>query len=144
MSRNSERFFIDRLRQDLTAAQKAGKHAELFFVCDVKAMFDLIDREKSSSRPELKAISTGVLHELKCWPEYFEVILSGVKPFEVRSEADRLFHPGDILLIREWNNTSRAYTGRTVGRRVKYVLRNFPGIERGYAILGFSHAGEML
>lgn len=87
-------------------------------------------------------LGTGVVHDLKCWPEYFEVIASGVKPFEVRSEADRVFNVGDILRLREWDpaigdDGNGGFTGRECGRRVSYILRGFPGIEPGYVVLGF-------
>jgi hypothetical protein len=36
------------------------------------------------------------VHELKCWPEYFDAILSGEKTFEVRRD-DRGFQRGDII-----------------------------------------------
>lgn len=85
-------------------------------------------------------LGTGVVHELKCWPDYFEVVQSGIKPFEVRSEADRTFNVGDLLRIREWRplpDGGGEYTGRECGRRVSYILRGFPGIEKGYVVLGF-------
>lgn len=89
----------------------------------------------------MKILATGVVHDLKCWPDYFAVIHNGMKPFEVRSEADRLFNVGDMLRLREWdpklNGGSGAFTGRECGRQISYILRGFPGIESGYAVLGF-------
>lgn len=143
-------FFLQRLKQDAAFARSSGRIADSFFVADVSAALDRIDelekyapRAASVSSPSLseapsrRQLSTGNTHELKCWPPYFDVILSGVKPFEIRSEADRQFAVGDMLLLREWNPALDRYTGRSCGRRVSYILRGFPGIEPDYAILGF-------
>ncbi len=40
------------------------------------------------------------VHELKTWPQYFDVILSGEKTFEVRRD-DRGFQRGDIVELQK-------------------------------------------
>ncbi len=72
-------------------------------------------------------------HELKVVPEFFDDLVTGMKRFEVRKEDDKHFFPGDKLVLREWDG--KAYTGRRLELRVTYVLRAFPGIEAGYAVL---------
>jgi len=62
-----------------------------------------------------------VEHDLKIWPEYFEAVDLGWKSFEIRRN-DRGFRVNDILLLREWNPTTKDYTGRTLRRQVTYVL----------------------
>lgn len=59
-------------------------------------------------------------HELKIWPEYFEDVDSGRKPFEVR-KLDRLFGKGDILFLREWSPI-KGYSGRVTRKRITYVM----------------------
>ena len=80
-------------------------------------------------------------HELKTWPEYFDSILTGAKPFEVRKN-DRAFQPGDDLLLREWFATEQGgvYTGREVTRSVTYVLRDGMafGVAEGVVVLGLA------
>lgn len=66
------------------------------------------------------------VHDLKCWPQFFNAIADGSKPFELRKD-DRDFRVGDILHLREWIplNAPRGpigYTGRDVHRRVTYIL----------------------
>jgi len=85
-------------------------------------------------------------HELKCWPPYFEHVLTWRKPFEVRSIADRCFHEGDSLLLREYDGSLKArepdtlgYTGRACERRISYVLGDGDwGIREGVVVLGLT------
>ena len=60
--------------------------------------------------------------EKKVWPEYFQQILDGKKTFEVRLN-DFLINEGDILVLREWDPTTKDYTGRVLERTVGYVGR---------------------
>jgi len=84
------------------------------------------------------------VHELKCWPEFFDAIERGDKTFEVRRD-DRGFCVGDTLWLREWLRVARVvdgqaegdYTGRDLRRRVTYVLTGF-GVERGFVCMGLS------
>jgi len=70
-----------------------------------------------------------MVHELKCWPEYFEAVISGAKTFEVRKN-DRDFRVGDVLLLNEYGPFS-GYTGRETRQIVNYILpfSKIPGIE---------------
>lgn len=80
------------------------------------------------------------MHDLKTWPEYFDAIISGAKLFEVRKD-DRGFTVGDTLLLREWDPKHSWYTGRTVSRRVTYVLTGPAfGIEAGFVCMGIIEA----
>ena len=76
-------------------------------------------------------------HELKTWPDYFEMVKAGEKHFEVR-RYDRNFQPGQTLLLREWDPGSKEYTGRQVERRISFMRTagSMIGIEKGYCILG--------
>ena len=60
--------------------------------------------------------------EKKVWREYFEKILSGEKTFELRL-ADFECNPGDTLILREWNPTTKQYTGRVLEKKVTYVSK---------------------
>ncbi len=60
--------------------------------------------------------------EKKVWPEYFQKIMDGVKPYELRL-ADFECNPGDVLVLREWDPETREYTGRVLEKEVTYVLK---------------------
>lgn len=72
-------------------------------------------------------------HELKCWPEFFEPVLSGEKTFELRLD-DRAFRAGDVLWLREWTNVG-GYSGREVRRTVTYLLSGLPWLQRDYVCM---------
>lgn len=72
-----------------------------------------------------------IRHELKCWPEFFEPTLRGLKQFELRrDDREGGFQVGDELLLKEWDpikkqsdvTESYGYTGREVLVRVGYVM----------------------
>lgn len=75
-------------------------------------------------------------HDLKCWPQYFQSVKSGVKPFEVRFN-DRDYQVGDTLVLHEWNPETREYSGDFIDRLVTYVMPggNF-GIDPNFVIMG--------
>lgn len=45
---------------------------------------------------------TPVIHDLKCWPQYFWSVVRGEKPFEIRKN-DRNFKVGDYLGLQEYD-----------------------------------------
>jgi len=60
--------------------------------------------------------------EKKCTPEFFEKIVSGEKNFEVRL-ANWKCNSGDTLVLKEWNQLTKSYTGRSIEKKVIYVLK---------------------
>ncbi len=75
-------------------------------------------------------------HELKTWPEYYQAVKSGRKPFEIRKEDDRRFEEGDTLVLQEWEPMTRFYTKDEVSVHVTYVLRGGPWLPDGYVCMG--------
>jgi len=58
----------------------------------------------------------------KIWPEYFELVLSGKKKFEVRVN-DFNIAEGDTLVLYEWNPKTKTYTGRSVSKKTGYIAK---------------------
>ena len=78
---------------------------------------------------------TPIEHELKTWPDFFRVVESGEKTFEVRKH-DRDFHAGDTLWLREWRAEQQQYTGRECRVDVTYLLAgNWPGLQADYVVM---------
>ena len=95
-------------------------------------------------------------HELKCWPEYFQAVKAGLKPFEVR-KADRIYKVGDTLWLREFEPggryidgnpeiggaTREGYTGDELrGLPITYILANGIFLQPGYVVLGLPRAPQ--
>lgn len=66
-------------------------------------------------------------HELKTWPEPFNAVWRGVKPYEVRRN-DRDYRVGDTVILREWLLEGHFYTHREIQGRITYLT---PGGEWG-------------
>lgn len=77
-------------------------------------------------------------HELKTWPVFFDETYKGRKNFELRKN-DRNFNKGDTLILHEYDNIKKEYTGKKLIRTVDYILHggNF-GLEIGFVIMSIS------
>ena len=81
-------------------------------------------------------------HELKSWPDFFELVYTGAKTFELRVN-DRNFHVDDTVHLREFDDRKGVYTGREIKKRITYIadgvgpgcITPLKGLSRGYAIL---------
>ncbi|MCX6216582.1 ASCH/PUA domain-containing protein [Spirosoma sp.] len=88
------------------------------------------------SQPVKKNQTEPKTHNLKVWPEHFNRLASGEKPFEVRRN-DRGFKAGDMLRLSEYNPQTGTYTGRSLFASVTYVLEETQfGLKKGFAALG--------
>ncbi len=99
-----------------------------------------------------------MIHTVKCYPEYFKLLLDGSKPFEVR-ENDRIYEVGDYLAVNEFLPESDPYTlrknspesggfsrsaddgyysGKCAIFRVTYILDDKKFCKDGMVILGLA------
>lgn len=74
-------------------------------------------------------------HELKTIDTYFYRVFTGQKTFEVRKN-DRDFQIGDLLILNEIDGSTMEPTGRTVFRKIDYILHGGQfGIQEGYCVM---------
>lgn len=85
------------------------------------------------------------VHSLKCWPDYFEAIMSGKKSFDVRKDdREPRYEVGDILILEEFRAHVGEFTGRKMKCHIKRVARytsdlnnlEGEGVREGYCIIG--------
>lgn len=79
-------------------------------------------------------------HDVKCWPDMFEAIESGAKPFDIRLN-DRGYQKGDTLVLHEYDPNALTlpvegrYSGKTIHKRINYVLSGW-GLQPNHVCLG--------
>ncbi len=73
-------------------------------------------------------------HKLKCWSNFYQAIVSGVKKCELRLN-DRDYQVGDTLLLEELNQDNGALTGAWFRVRVTHIVDVFIGLQPGYVAL---------
>lgn len=78
------------------------------------------------------------IHELKCWPQYYNQIRIGAKRFELRRDDRGGFQVGDLLILREWHPGDQRYTGYVTVATVTYVLDGGEWLTPGYVALGIA------
>lgn len=85
-----------------------------------------------------------VEHVVKCWPEYFDAIDRGEKPFDVRRD-DRGYQKGDVLRLQKYKlgegfiSHPDRFGVHEIRREITYILTGGQfGIQPGYVVLGLS------
>lgn len=63
-------------------------------------------------------------HQLKTVNPHFQDVASGKKTFEIRSEEDRTFSEGDILVLRQYDPDS-GYSGVSMEVEVVHIVREY-------------------
>lgn len=78
------------------------------------------------------------IHHLKTWPAPFRDVAGGIKQYEVRKN-DRDYQVDDLLMLREYDPKTHAFSGRYVRARVCHKLMAADGdfgLKDGYCVLG--------
>jgi len=63
-----------------------------------------------------------MLIKKKTWPDLFQKIVDGDKTFDLRL-ADFNCQAGDTLVLEEWDPDTKKYTGRSITKKVTFVLK---------------------
>lgn len=73
-------------------------------------------------------------HELKIWPEYYDAVWSGAKPWELRKN-DRDFKWGDTVRFKYFDPKTKEYNGSNFVRTIGFILHGPAfGLEDGFCI----------
>lgn len=78
------------------------------------------------------------IHELKCWPQYYQDVRTGAKRFELRRDDRGGFAVGDLLILREWHPAEQKYTGYVTVAVVTCVVDGGEWLTPGYVALGIA------
>lgn len=74
-------------------------------------------------------------HALKTWPEFYKLIESGKKTFELRKD-DRPFEQGDDIILQEYDPHKKEYSGKEWHFIAGYIYRGVEfGLKKGYCIV---------
>jgi ParB family chromosome partitioning protein len=79
-------------------------------------------------------------HDLKIWPEWFDLVVSRRKEFELRKD-DRVYSAGDMLRLRVWDPKTEKFLGPVARCRVGVVMRNLPGLQAGFVAMSIVFIG---
>ncbi|HHY66448.1 MAG TPA: DUF3850 domain-containing protein [Alicyclobacillus sp.] len=86
----------------------------------------------------------GKRHELKIWPEHFAAVTHPDKlrrkTVEIRKD-DRGYRVGDVLILREWDPESEAYTGQHAEALITHILRGWV-LQEGWVALSILLLGD--
>jgi ASC-1-like (ASCH) protein len=63
--------------------------------------------------------------EKKCWPDFFEKIATGEKSAEIRL-ADFKINEGDTMLLKEFDPTTKKFSGREIKKKCKAITKFDP------------------
>lgn len=74
------------------------------------------------------------VHELKIWPKYYRAVIARLKKFEIR-ENDRNFKVGDVIHLKEFEPTTKLFTGRECDVMITYMIEEAPGMNPGYCLM---------
>jgi hypothetical protein len=75
-----------------------------------------------------------MLHALKTVQPYFKYIQDGIKNFEVR-KGDRPFGEGDEILLQEWDDEKKQYTGQEWKGVITMIMRDEKYCKKGFVIM---------
>ena len=75
----------------------------------------------TDASPEHRNYRDPTMHEMKCWPQFFEAIARGLKRHDLRRFRDRDFRIGDRVRLREFDPVIERYTGREQFVEITYI-----------------------
>lgn len=101
----------------------------------------LREKAEEEKMQQLPSQQEKKVHDVKLGTTFFDDVKTGRKTFELRKN-DRGYKEGDTIVMHEYKDGTT--TGRTIEKKIVYMLEGFTGLEDGYCILGLGEAEETL
>lgn len=124
--------YMNRAEANKTDEQRYSDEQDEIDKETARKLREKADKEQVESLPS-EAGDGRKTHQIRLAAGYFDDVVSGKKPFELRKN-DRGYKEGDILEMMEF--TDGRNTGRMVQMLVTYLLEEYAGLVDGYCIMG--------
>lgn len=130
--------YINKAEAEKTEEERYSEEQDAIDRETAKKLREKADEEKMQQLPSQQEKK---VHDVKLGATFFEDVKTGRKTFELRKN-DRGYKEGDIIVLHEYKDG--ATTGRTITKKIVYMLEDFTGLEDGYCILGLGEVEETL
>lgn len=130
--------YINKAEAEKTEEERYSEEQDAVDRETAKKLREKADEEKMQQLPSQQEKK---VHDVKLGTTFFDDVKTGRKTFELRKN-DRGYKEGDIIVMHEYKDGTT--TGRTIEKKIVYMLEDFTGLEDGYCILGLGEvkAGE--
>lgn len=130
--------YINKAEAEKTEEERYSEEQDAIDRETAKKLREKADEEKMQQLPSQQEKK---VHDVKLGTTFFDDVKTGRKTFELRKN-DRGYKEGDTIVMHEYKDGTT--TGRTITKRIAYMLEDFTGLEDGYCILGLGEAEETL
>ena len=130
--------YINKAEAEKTEEERYSEEQDAIDRETAKKLREKADEEKMQQFPSQQEKK---VHDVKLGTTFFDDVKTGRKTFELRKN-DRGYKEGDTIVLHEYKDGTT--TGRTITKKIVYMLEDFTGLEDGYCILGLGEAAETL
>lgn len=130
--------YVNKAEAEKTEEERYNEEQDAIDRETKKKLRQQADEEKMQQLPSQQEKK---VHDVKLGTTFFDDVKTGRKTFELRKN-DREYKEGDTIVMHEYKDGTT--TGRTIEKKIVYMLEDFTGLEDGYCILGLGEvkAGE--
>ncbi len=130
--------YINKAEAEKTEEERYSEEQDAIDRETAKKLREKADEEKMQQLPSQQEKK---VHDVKLGTTFFDDVKTGRKTFELRKN-DRGYKEGDTIVLHEYKDGTT--TGRTITKKIVYILEDFTGLEDDYCILGLGEAAETL
>lgn len=130
--------YINKAEAEKTEEERYSEEQDAIDRETAKKLREKADEEKMQQLPSQQEKK---VHDVKLGTTFFDDVKTGRKTFELRKN-DRGYKEGDTIVLHEYKDGTT--TGRTITKKIVYMLEDFIGLEDGYCILGLGEVEETL